>query len=65
MQTSAPVTSVACERGFFTQNCLKTKARSRLDHNKLTKLIRIEEEGPSVWLEKEKKIKKKITYYDE
>jgi hypothetical protein len=42
---TAPLTSVACERGFSTQNRLKTKARSRTSHEKVAKLIRIIEEG--------------------
>ncbi|XP_033747072.1 zinc finger protein 862-like [Pecten maximus] len=45
---AAPMTSVACERGFSSQNRLKTKARSCLKHATVTKLIRISEEGPSV-----------------
>ena len=44
----SPVTSVACERGFSVQNKIKTKGRSRLKHETLTKLMRVKEEGPSV-----------------
>jgi hypothetical protein len=41
---TAPLTSVACERGFTTNNRLKTKARSCISHEKVAKLIRIIEE---------------------
>ncbi|KAH3749130.1 hypothetical protein DPMN_183621 [Dreissena polymorpha] len=43
-----PLNSVACERGFSTQNRLKTKARPGMSHEKVAKLIRIIEEGPAV-----------------
>ena len=39
-----PLSRVACKRGFSSQNRLKTKIRSRLDHDKVSKLIRIVEE---------------------
>ena len=44
----SPVTSVACERGFSVHNKIKTKGRSRLKHETVTKLMRIKEEGPSL-----------------
>ena len=44
----SPVTSVACERGFSVHNKIKTKARSCLKHDTVTKLMRIKEEGPSL-----------------
>ena len=46
----SPLTSVACERGFSSQNRLKTKSGCRLAHEKVAKLIRIVEEGPPVSL---------------
>ena len=44
----SPVTSVACERGFSVHNKIKTKGRSCLKHETVTKLMRVKEEGPSV-----------------
>jgi hypothetical protein len=44
----SPVTSVACERGFSVHNKIKTKGRSCLNHNTVTKLMRVIEEGPEV-----------------
>jgi hypothetical protein len=44
----SPVTSVACERGFSVHNHIKTKGRSRLNHNTVVKLMRITQEGPSL-----------------
>ena len=43
----SPITSVACERGFSSQNRLKHKNRSNLKHETVNNLIRIMEEGPS------------------
>jgi hypothetical protein len=48
LMLSAPMTSVACERGFSSQNRVKTKARSSLKHDTVTKLIRIMEDGPTL-----------------
>ncbi|XP_053373059.1 zinc finger protein 862-like [Mercenaria mercenaria] len=45
---TAPLSSVACERGFSSQNRLKTKLRSRLESTKVSKMIRVMEEGPAV-----------------
>ena len=44
----SPVTSVACERGFSVHNKIKTKGRSRLKHETVTKLMRVKEERPSL-----------------
>ena len=42
----SPITSVACERGFSSQNRLKHKNRCNLKHETVNTLIRIMEEGP-------------------
>ena len=39
--TTAPVASVSCERGFSTQNRLKTKHRASMDEATMDKLARI------------------------
>ena len=44
----SPVTSVACERGFSVHNKIKTKGRARLNHETVTMLMRIKEEGPAL-----------------
>ena len=44
----SPVTSAACERGFSMQNRIKTKLPSRLAPELVTKLMRIQEEGPEL-----------------
>ena len=41
-----PVTSVQCERGFSTQNRIKTKSRTSLKSETLDDLMRISEDGP-------------------
>lgn len=41
----SPVTYVTFERGFSVQNKIKTKGRSCLKHNTITKLMRVIEEG--------------------
>ena len=42
------VTNAGCERGFSTQNRLKTKLRNRLLEGKLDILMRLSIEGPVV-----------------
>lgn len=64
----APVISVASERGFSCQNRMKTKLRSRLLLETVTKLIRVQQDGSaftinqdplstSPFKEEEKKVK--------
>ena len=48
LQLVTPLTSVTCERGFSTHNKIKTKTRNRLNHETVTKLMRIMEEGPEL-----------------
>ena len=48
LQLVTPLTSVTCERGFSTHNKIKTKTRNRLNHETVTKLMRIMEEGPQL-----------------
>ena len=43
-----PVTSATCERGFSTQNRIKTKHRNRMKTKRLDVLMRISEEGPPI-----------------
>ena len=43
-----PASTAGCERGFSTQNRLKTKLRNRLLEGKLDILMRLSIEGPSV-----------------
>ena len=43
-----PVSSVPCERGFSTQNRIKTKLRTSLNNRSLNTLHRISEEGPDI-----------------
>ncbi len=43
-----PVSTVDCERGFSTQNRIKTKLRNRLKTNRLDQLMRIKIEGPPI-----------------
>lgn len=43
-----PVASVSCERGFSTQNRIKTKFRNSLNNTSLTNLMIISELGPSL-----------------
>ena len=43
-----PVSTVCCERGFSTQNRIKTKLRNRMKVRRLDALMRISEEGPPV-----------------
>lgn len=43
-----PVSTVCCERGFSTQNRIKTKLRNRMKMRRLDVLMRISEEGPPV-----------------
>ena len=43
-----PVTNAGCERGFSTQNRLKTKLCNRLLEGKLDILMRLSIEGPAV-----------------
>ena len=44
--TVIPMTSVKCERGFSTQNRIKSKARTSLKCQTLDDLMRIVEDGP-------------------
>lgn len=44
----SPLTSVPCERGFSVHNNLKTKLRNRLGHETVTKIMRIQQEGPEL-----------------
>ncbi|CAC5392889.1 unnamed protein product [Mytilus coruscus] len=44
----SPVTSVACERGFSCQNRIKTKLRSRLQPETVSKLMRVQQDGPAL-----------------
>ena len=43
-----PVSSVSCERGFSTQNRIKSKVRTNLNNETLNRLMRISEEGPAL-----------------
>ena len=43
-----PVSTVCCERGFSTQNRIKTKLRNRMKVRRLDVLMRIYEEGPTI-----------------
>ena len=43
-----PMTSAKCERGFSTQNRIKTKLRTRLNNKSLVDLMRISEDGPAL-----------------
>ena len=43
-----PMTSAKCERGFSTQNRIKTKLRTRLNNQSLVDLMRISEDGPAL-----------------
>ena len=43
-----PMTSVQCERGFSTQNRIKSKFRTRLNNKSLNDLMRISEDGPHI-----------------
>ena len=43
-----PITTATCERGFSTQNRIKTKIRNRLKTKSLDILMRLSEEGPPV-----------------
>ncbi|KAG8571415.1 hypothetical protein GDO81_011636 [Engystomops pustulosus] len=45
-----PLSTACCERGFSTQNRIKSSKRSRLGDKHLEALSRISEEGPSVSL---------------
>ena len=41
-----PMNTAKCERGFSTQNRIKTKLRTRLNNQSLVDLMRISEDGP-------------------
>ncbi|MEQ2271761.1 hypothetical protein XENORESO_009598 [Xenotaenia resolanae] len=41
-----PIASVSCERGFSTQNRMKTRFRNSLNNTNLTSLMMISELGP-------------------
>jgi hypothetical protein len=43
-----PVSSVACERGFSTQNRIKSRLRTNLNNKTLNNLMRISEDGPAL-----------------
>ena len=43
-----PMTSDLCERGFSTQNRIKSKFRTRLNNKSLNDLMRISEDGPLI-----------------
>lgn len=43
-----PVSSVPCERGFSTQNAIKTPSRANLADKSVDNLMRISMEGPSI-----------------
>ena len=43
----SPVTSVSCERGFSCQNRIKTRLRSRLQPETVTKFMRVQQDGPA------------------
>ena len=43
-----PVSSVPCERGFSTQNAIKSKERNRLSHKRLNRLMFIKLVGPVI-----------------
>ena len=43
-----PISTAKCERGFSTQNRIKTKLRNRLKTARLDILMRLSEEGPPV-----------------
>ena len=43
-----PMTSVQCERGFSTQNRIKSKLRTNLNNQTLNDLMRISEDGPHI-----------------
>ena len=43
-----PLSTATCERGFTTQNRIKTKLRNRLQSKRLDILLRISEEGPNI-----------------
>ncbi|XP_053372515.1 zinc finger protein 862-like [Mercenaria mercenaria] len=43
-----PMTSVQCERGFSTQNRIKSKARTSMKSKTLDDLMRISEDGPEL-----------------
>lgn len=43
-----PLSTAACERGFSTQNRIKTKLRNRLTSKRLDVLMRISMEGPPI-----------------
>ena len=43
-----PMTSVQCERGFSTQNRIKSKYRTSMKESTLVDLMRISEDGPEL-----------------
>ena len=43
-----PMSTAKCERGFSTQNRIKTKLRTRLNNQSLVDLMRISEDGPAL-----------------
>ncbi|XP_053377704.1 zinc finger protein 862-like [Mercenaria mercenaria] len=43
-----PMSSVQCERGFSTQNRIKSKLRTSMNNKTLDNLMRISEEGPDI-----------------
>ncbi|XP_061192620.1 uncharacterized protein C17orf113-like [Saccostrea echinata] len=46
--TLLPVNSATCERGFSTQNRIKSRLRTNLNNNSVNDLMRISEDGPSI-----------------
>lgn len=48
--TVIPVSSATCERGFSTQNRIKSRLRTNLNNISLNDLMRISEDGPSMAL---------------
>ena len=53
-----PMTSVQCERGFSTQNRIKSNFRTSMNNTTLDDLMRISEDGPSI---KEFEFKRALT----
>jgi hypothetical protein len=43
-----PMLSVTCERGFSTQNRIKTRLRTNLNNKTLNDLMRLSEDGPEM-----------------
>lgn len=48
--TVIPVSNATCERGFSTQNRIKSRLRTNLNNISLNDLMRISEDGPSMAL---------------